>query len=189
MINLINQKETYNKILEEAIKIANRDGIHEISIKTIAKNLKISSPAIYKHYESLEEIKENIALSGFEKLLEITKITLIGKTGENAIIHLSNSYREFAKESKGEFLATIYRGKNESNELKRIRKEILEIFSMVFESLNVPKSKLLSSIRAYRSFILGFLILETQKSFGLPEDLDKSFKEGISIFIRGMRTA
>lgn len=189
MINQINYSEKLDskqKIIHIATKIANREGVEAISIKSIANELKFSSPAIYKHYSSLKEIVETIALNSYSKLLQLTKDSLAGRTEKEAIMYLSYSYRNFSKKFPGEFLLTIYRGKKERKEFESVRKEFVEIFSRVFISLKVPKSKIIFCIRAYRSFIFGFLILENQKSFGLPENSEKSFKEGIEIFLRGI---
>ena len=189
MVNTINYNKNISmkqKILETAFIIANKDSFDSLTASSITKKLKITPPALYKHFENLNNLKEIMAIFAFREIEKITKETLIISRGEEAIILLGKSYREFAKSNPSYFEATHYRTKKENLELSMLRKSLIELLTRVFEDIGVESKEVLFSIRAFRSLVFGFIYLETKKSFGLDTNLDKSFLFAIDLFIKGI---
>jgi AcrR family transcriptional regulator len=175
------------KILETAFLIANKESFESLTAASITKKLKITPPALYKHYNSLNNLKEIMAVYAFREIEKITKETLIISKGEEALILLGKSYREFAKSNPSYFEATHYRTKKENTELGLLRESLIVLLSRVFQDMKLESNQILFAIRTFRSLVFGFIYLESKNSFGLEESLDKSFHFAIQVFIKGIK--
>jgi len=63
-------EERQTMIIDEAIKIIHSGGYEALSIREIAKQVKISEPAIYRHFLN----KEDIILGILNRMLEFDKL-------------------------------------------------------------------------------------------------------------------
>lgn len=62
-----NQTERQTEILEVALELINSKGIQGLTIKNISKNVGISEPAIYRHFESKTDILIGV-LNNFKEM-------------------------------------------------------------------------------------------------------------------------
>lgn len=175
------------RILLAAVQIANRKGFDQLTARTVTDRLEMSAPALYKHFQSFDDLREALAIRAFEGLHRVILESLAGRSGAEALQRLSASIRQFARERPGELAAINFRRKRESAELTRLRSALLDSLSRVFASLGAPDERLVHITRAYRSLVFGFLTLETQGAFGRPESVDASFEEAVDIFLRGLQ--
>ena len=68
----ISTEQRQDMIIDEAIKIIHTDGYQSFSIRELAKQVKISEPAIYRHFLNKEDIILGILnrMVDFDHLLE-----------------------------------------------------------------------------------------------------------------------
>ena len=87
------------EIIEASIRLIDKNGIQNLTIKHLAEEMKISEPAIYRHFES----KFDILLAILENFSEETKQSLAGvgsgeKSGPEKIKYIFTSHMDiFAK--------------------------------------------------------------------------------------------
>ena len=55
---------TKAEVIKTASDMADRNGLHNVSLKAIAENLGIRTPSLYNHIGSLDELLREIAHSG-----------------------------------------------------------------------------------------------------------------------------
>jgi AcrR family transcriptional regulator len=58
------------KILEEAIGMVAREGVHRTTMRALARRLGISPATLYQHFRNKQHLQRQIALYGFERLGE-----------------------------------------------------------------------------------------------------------------------
>lgn len=58
------------KILEEAIGMVAREGVHRTTMRALARRLGISPATLYQHFRNKQHLQREIALHGFRKLGE-----------------------------------------------------------------------------------------------------------------------
>jgi len=80
-------EERQNMIIDEAMKIIHSGGYGALSIRELAQNVKISEPAIYRHFLNKEDIVLGILnrIIGFDQLVETELLT--NKTAKEKIKH------------------------------------------------------------------------------------------------------
>ncbi len=179
--------ETKTKILESAIEISNLEGWDSLSVKKIADQLSFSSAAVYKHFESFDEIKIHMSYLCFEEIsvLLIEADSFLG-TSSQKLEFFSLLLRKFSLKKPGLFQACMFRSPNEPKELLQLRKKSHENLLKLFSDYSIPDENMISVSRSFRSLLFGSLLLEIRESFGLPEKPEKSYREAISIFITGI---
>ena len=61
---------TKAEVIKTASDMADRNGLHNVSLKAIAENLGIRTPSLYNHIGSLDELLREIAHSGMRTMNE-----------------------------------------------------------------------------------------------------------------------
>ena len=61
---------TRAEVIKTASDMADRNGLHNVSLKAIAENLGIRTPSLYNHIGSLDELLREIAHSGMRTMNE-----------------------------------------------------------------------------------------------------------------------
>lgn len=187
-VNMINQiSDSKNRILETAVGIANADGWDSLSVKKIAEKLSLTSAALYKHFESFEDLKIHLALLSFQEISAILEeVTKLRANSSARLEYLALLLRKFALKKPGLFQASMFRGEKEPKELAALRSQSQKLLRDIFSDYTIPDDKLLSVSRSFRALIFGILSLEIRRSFGIPEKPEESFKEAVAIFLAGL---
>ncbi len=96
----LNTEQRQEMIIDEAIKIIHKSGYQSLSIREIAKQVKISEPAIYRHFLNKEDIILGILnrMLDFDHLLE--KDIIKQKTTQDKINHFILFHFDFLEKKK-----------------------------------------------------------------------------------------
>lgn len=76
-----------------AIELSESEGLLGWSLRSLAKSMKVSHVALYKHFENKDELLYEVATFGFEKLIALSR-------DEKDIVNLGKRYIEFSLSSK-----------------------------------------------------------------------------------------
>jgi AcrR family transcriptional regulator len=96
----LSTEQRQEMIIDEAIKIIHKSGYQSLSIREIAKQVKISEPAIYRHFLNKEDIILGILnrMLDFDHLLE--KDIIKQKTTQDKINHFILFHFDFLEKKK-----------------------------------------------------------------------------------------
>lgn len=171
----------------ELMDAAAVDGRREVTLAEIAARLGVRTPSLYNHIGGQEELRREVALFGVRELGDRIGRAAIGKSGDDAVRAIGAAYRAFAKERPGLYLATL-RAPDPGNEaLEAASEEILTVLRLVLEPYGLSGTDTVHAIRGLRSVLHGFVSLELAGGFGLPVDLEESFRRLLDVFISGLR--
>lgn len=176
-------KLSLDKIVDEAITMADEFGLEQITINKLAKRLNVKPPSLYNYIASLAELRRHISLRGIIVLTNYVQKAAIAKTKAEAIIAISLAYREFALQNPSLFWASLATVEDKDQELYAAGHELLEILLAVLRSFGFKEAQLIHQLRVYRAMITGFIVLEQNQAFGMPEPLDESFAALLKVFI------
>ena len=84
------------KILEEAFELVAREGAESFTMRALAQRLGYSPAAIYLHFRNKEELLQEIAVCGFERLVEATQGASQLADLREAIVEGGRRYLDFA---------------------------------------------------------------------------------------------
>lgn len=172
-------------LIQAATEIADTQGLEAVTLASLAQKLQIRSPSLYNHVNGLPDLRRQLALSGFGQMSEHFKRALAGKSGDDAVRAFSYAYLSFARAHPGLYEAVQRDAKHKL--LQEAGREVVEMAVNVLEGYGLRGDAAIHAVRGMRSVLHGFASLEKQGGFGIPLDLDVTFRLLIETFIKGVQ--
>jgi AcrR family transcriptional regulator len=173
-------------IVHAAARLADREGLEQVTLSRVAELLKVRSPSLYNHLGGLDVLRRELALAGSRELLDRLARATAGLTRGEAIVALGLAYRAFAKEHPGLYAATVRAVRRRERELSALGEKLVGVARAVVESFGLEGEDALHATRALRSLLHGFVALDALGGFGLPPDLDESYARLLRAFAAGL---
>jgi AcrR family transcriptional regulator len=83
-------------ITETARSLAEREGWNAVTTRRLSTEIEYSQPVLYKHFASMEEIVEAVALEGFAELAETLRAARASAVPEEQVSRVAAAFSEFA---------------------------------------------------------------------------------------------
>jgi AcrR family transcriptional regulator len=174
-------------LVQAAAQLVDREGLESVSLATLATRLGVRSPTLYHYVEGLAGLRRELALLGIRDLAQRIGQAVMGKAGDEAVIALGHAYRGFVNEHPGLYAATEQAADPTDTELAAVQSEIVEIAVRALSAYHLAGDEAVHAVRLLRSAVHGFATLESSGGFGLPLDLDESFRRLLQALIAGLR--
>lgn len=95
-------------IVSAARALAEAEGWNAVTTRRLAAEIEYSQPVLYKHFTSMEQIADAVALDGYAELAEI--LDAVGdSSGQAAVTHTAYAYHEFARDHAAVYEAMFMR--------------------------------------------------------------------------------
>jgi AcrR family transcriptional regulator len=176
-------------VIQAAAKLADTAGLEEVSLADLAARLGVRTPSLYNHVAGLPGLRRDLALLGTRELNVRLGRAAIGKSRDEAILAVAQAYRAFVVAHPGLYAATVRSARLREQpdaELEAAQAEVVEIVLAVIAGYGLSGTAALHAARGLRSLVHGFATLEAFGGFGLPLDLDTSFRQLVQIYIAGL---
>ena len=183
---------TPDRVVGVAARLADDVGYDRLTLKEVARRCKVRLPSLYKHVAGLDGLRRGIALLAIEELTGVLRKAAVGRAGRDALLALANAYRAYARAHPGRYAATLRAPEPGDEAVQDASDAVLEVVFAVLRGYDLEGSDAIDATRALRSALHGFVALETAGGFGLPEDVDRSFRrlvEGLDAAFRTWRDA
>lgn len=174
-------------VVRAAAALADANGIEVPTLGELAAHLGVRTPSLYNHIAGLDGLRRDLTLLGVRDLNARLSRAAIGKAGDAAIRAFADAYRAFAHAHPGLYAATQRAPGPNDDELHAAADEAIATIVAVLAAYGLEGDDAVHTVRALRSFLHGFVSLEMGGGFGLPLDLDESFRHLLQIFIAGLR--
>lgn len=166
-------------VVTTAVGLVESGGLDGLSLGSVARRLGIQTPSLYHHIDGVDALRREVALVAAARLsaaLESAHPTVTG---------LADAYRRFALDHPGLYDALLP---------APAPSEDPELASAMYMAVSVVDSALAQSgldssteaVRALRSALHGFVMLERSGGFGLGGDLDESFSKLVRVVVSGL---
>jgi AcrR family transcriptional regulator len=178
------------QVVRAAAELLNAEGPAALSLNRLARRLGVQTPSLYNHVAGLPGLQRELALLNVRRLGERLERAAIGRSGAEGLRAIAQAYREHIKESPGVYMATLRVSGNQdeaSPELEAAEGRVLSVVLAVVASFGLSEEDGLHAVRGLRSVVHGFASLEVAGGFGLPLDLDESFRRLVEMFIHGLQ--
>jgi AcrR family transcriptional regulator len=87
-------------ITSTARSLAEREGWDAVTTRRLSAEIEYSQPVLYKHFASMEDIVDAVALEGFGELAEALRTARRGASGpEDELRRVAHAYTSFATEN------------------------------------------------------------------------------------------
>ncbi len=104
----------------------------------------------------------------------------MGRSGDDAVRALASELRGFVRAHPGLYPATVKSAEGDTPEIQEAARELLEVYLAVLQGYGLRAKQAIHALRYLRSALHGFISLELQGGFGMPEDVDTSYRRLIS---------
>ncbi|MBO9542546.1 WHG domain-containing protein [bacterium] len=174
-------------VMRAAAELVDEEGFEGLSLSRLAERLGVRSPSLYKHVAGLEAVQRGVALLALRAIARRMAEAAVGKAGPDAMMAIAEAYRAYAKEHPGLYAATLRAPEPGDREWDEASDQLLGIIIRVLEPFALGEEGTLHAIRGLRSLVHGFASLESSGGFGMPLDIDESFRRLMTSFLAGLR--
>ncbi|MDT8339889.1 MAG: TetR/AcrR family transcriptional regulator [Longimicrobiales bacterium] len=91
--------EQRDRILEHACELFLAQGADGFSMRRLARSLGVTAPALYKHYESREQLLQDVLVQAYQRFAQYLYRGLAGGTPLERLSLASEGYLDFALEN------------------------------------------------------------------------------------------
>lgn len=175
-------------ILRTAAEIADAQGLDAVTSASLARLLQVRPPSLYNHVESLDHLRKQLSIHGLGELYAALANAAIGRSGDDAVHAIAEAYVSFARAHPGLYEATHRAPDPRDPEVQRAGSKVTDLAIRVLDAYGLDAETTLHAVRGLRSMFHGFASLEQMKGFGLPLDLDVSFRLLINTYLAGLHT-
>jgi AcrR family transcriptional regulator len=173
-------------VLQTAAEIADTHGLDQVTLATIAQKLGIRPPSLYNHVDGLPGLRNKLAVFGMKQLADRLTCAAVGRSKDDAVHAMGESYVAFARAHPGLYEATLRAPDPRDSELQKAAEELMNVVLRVLNAYGLEEEAALNAVRGLRSLLHGFASLEQKGGFGLPLDHDVSLRFVIDTFLAGI---
>lgn len=174
-------------IIALAGDLADRVGFERFTLAEIAAALDLRLPSLYNHVASLDDVRRGVVLLALRRITADLRAAAGERVGDEAIRALADAYRAFARAHPGLYAAFQAINHYLNPEVIAAGDALVAIIAKYLVPYHLHDEDALHAIRALRSIVHGFVSLELGQGFGLPLDLDETYRRLITIFLEGIR--
>lgn len=177
-------------VVQAAADLLNAEGLEALSLNRLAEKLGIRTPSLYNHIDGLHGLMQELSILNARNLADRLSDVAIGQSGRGLVLSVMQAYRSYIKDFPGLYLSTLrVSGMQEEVDPKLEREEArsLKVALAVMASFGLQGEDALHAVRALRSLVHGFTTLEVSGGFGMPLDLDESFRRLVDLFVAGLQ--
>jgi AcrR family transcriptional regulator len=169
--------------------MADADGLDPLSLARLAERLGVRVPSLYNHVQGLPGLRRALALYGIRTLHDALASAAIGRSGDEAVFAIAAAYRTFVKAHPGLYEAMTRTPPGQDAEVADASAAPVEVVQAVLAGYGLQGDDAVHAVRGLRSLVHGFVTLEVSGGFGMPLDVDESFRRLLRTYVAGLRPA
>lgn len=163
-------------IVQKAAELADGGGFDALSMATLASQLGVRTPALYHYFPGLAGLRRALALVGIQEGSARMGRAVMGKAGDDAVLALAHALRDFAQEHPGLYEAASHAPDPDDREWQEAGREVVEIMVRALSAYHLSQDNAYHVVRMIRSIVHGCVSLERLGGFGLPLEVDETFR-------------
>jgi AcrR family transcriptional regulator len=175
-------------VAEEAARFSDEQGFDALTLASLAKRLGVAAPSLYKHVDGLAGLRREVALMGAAELADVLREAAVGLAGPQALRAVAEAYRGYAHTHPGRYAALQQAPRADDEEGQRVAQGPVSVLVAVLRGCGIADDQMVHAIRALRSALHGFVHLEANGGFGLPEDVDETYRLLVEGFVRAFES-
>ena len=174
-------------VIQAAEELVDVIGADQLTLAQLAEHLGIRTPSLYNHVAGLPGLRRELALRCTRELLARLQWATIGKAGEEAIVALGQAFRDYAREHPGRYACTHQPADLSDHELQEVQRSVVDLVLVLLKPYGLSGDDAIHVVRGLRSAVHGFISLELMGGFGIPLDLDESFRRLLQTLTDGLQ--
>lgn len=174
---------TENGLIDAAVSIVETTGSRDLTINALADALHVKPPSLYNHVTGIEDVRTQVRVVAAARLGDVLIEAAMGRAGEDALFALCHAYRGFALANPELYAMTIGGRAGQDDDLDRTAWRALRPLFAVLTAQGFDETDATHTARTIRAALHGFVSLEINGGFGLPESTDASFDRLVELLL------
>lgn len=173
---------TSRSVAETAATLADELGWRNLSMAAVAERCGVRQPSLYKHVASLDTLRREVSVLALQQLGQRLTAAVVGRSGSEALLALGLAFRAFAVEHPGLYASTVAAPTGDHARHAEAAAAVLHVVEATLSGFGLSGDDAVDAARALRAALHGFVDLEANGAFGLPRDIERSYRrllEGI----------
>ncbi len=176
------------KVVLLAAQMTDENGFDAVTLKEISQRLGVSPPALYRHIDSLTELKTRVSHYAMAELREVLVRSVIGRSGIGAIKALGQAYIRFAREHTGLYETIQWMNVMADVQAGSLFSEVLQLVYELGAESGMDELEASHVIRTIRSLVHGFASIDSHHGFAHESSVESSFEYAVDTLILGMKS-
>ncbi len=173
-------------VVDMAAQIADAEGIDAVTLTRIAIDAGVKQPALYRHVTGIEELWKLLSLRAREELVTTLQDAMVGTSRESSVTAIAHAWRLFVQQHPGLYSATDRVPSVGDRDIELSLGRVVSTLSKSLEGYRLTETQRVHCARSLRSAIHGFCVLEKDNGHPEPYAIDKSLKQLLGLFCRGI---
>lgn len=162
-------------VVDAAVGLVDEHGAGAVSLAAVAARTGVAAPSLYKHVRNLEALQQKVSARATAELAQLLSTAVAGRSGEQALRAAATAYRNYALEHPGRYPLT--QRVPDPNDPQHVAAGALAVQSLVaaLRDYGLEGDEAIHATRMVRSALHGFVSLEVDGGFGMPQQISASF--------------
>jgi AcrR family transcriptional regulator len=191
---------TPERVVAEAAELIDAAGRDGLTLTALASRLGVAVPSLYKHVGGLDDLHRRLAARAVGELgaglaaaaranldAGATAPPPAGSQANRdgapraprpaaALAAVADAYRAYALAHPGRYAATQRAPAPDDPDHLAATQGVLDTMSGLLAGYGIDGDDMVDAIRVVRSALHGFIALESTDGFGLPQDVERSYR-------------
>ena len=177
---------TTASVVDAATRVADAEGLDGLTLAGVAEALGVRPPSLYEHVDGLEGLRRALRLRGLQTMATLFRRATTGRSGDEAVRALADAFRRFALDRPSLYEATVRSAEGDTPEIKAAADEVFEILAAVLSAYRIRGREAVHAVRYLRSVLHGFTSLEASGGFGMPIDIEASYRRVVAAVLTNL---
>jgi|SRR5665647_1951948 AcrR family transcriptional regulator len=169
-----------DSVVAAAIEVVDEQGPAALTLAAVASRTGVAAPSLYKHVRNLEALQQKVSARVTAELAQTLSTAVAGRSGEEALRCVAHAYRDYALAHPGRYpLTQRVPDAKDPDHVAAGELAVQAVFAAL-RGYGLAGDEAIHATRAARSALHGFVSLEIDGGFGLPQDVGRSFERLVS---------
>ena len=174
-------------VVDAALELVDDKGMSALTLAAVARRTGVATPSLYKHVDSLEALQQKVSARVTGELARVLSTAIAGRSAEDALRSMAHGYRDYALSHPGRYpLTQRVPDARDPQHLAASEQAVQAVFAAL-RGYGLAGDDAIDATRMARSALHGFVSLEIEAGFGLPQDVGHSFEclvSGLHVSLR-----
>lgn len=168
-----------------AIEIIDSGGLEALTLSAVAKRAGVAAPSLYKHVRSLADLHDRVAIQVLDEMREQLAAAVMGRSLDDAVRAAMQAYRDYVISHPNRY-AMVPQAPPDDPGLAAAADRVLEVLLALLRGYGLAGEQAVHAARCLRAVAHGFASLQAAGGFGLPENLDTSYRYLVGMLTDGI---
>lgn len=176
-------------VVRLALEVVDAGG--ELTLAAVAARAGVAVPSLYKHVGGLADLRRAVALVCLAELTDVLRAALdaAGTRPADQVRALAAALRGLALRSPGRY--SVVQGSSWARDPQAAAVQAaaagsVAVVAEALAGLGLAPERTVDAVRAFRATVHGFVMLELDGGFGLPDDVAASFERAVDLLVAGL---